>query len=295
LTPERTTHNVEPTSPADDATGTTTATVAASNGGALRAASKVELFRLFLSERHDPEPFYTKLADRSVAEFPFPLQGRLVLDCGAGPGHYTAALQRNGATVVPIDLGADNTSKAGAAGLAAVRTDAMSLPFPERSFDGVFCSNMLEHVPEASRVIDEIERVLKPGGWGWISWTNWFSPWGGHDITPWHLLGTRLGPRVHERVHGGPPERNAVYKGLWPTYIGRTLDDVRGRANLRLIDAVPRYYPSQKWVLKVPGLREVATWNCLILVERRPDAGPPETSPAGAPRSAAPASTRLRP
>lgn len=240
-------------------------------------AGKAELFKLFLSERDDPEPFYTKLADRSVSEFPFPLRDRFVLDLGAGPGHYTAALQRAGATVVPIDLGQENMRKARRAGLAAVHADATRLPFPEGSFDGVFCSNMLEHVPDARLVIDELERVLKPGGWGWISWTNWYSPWaGGHDITPFHMLGTRLGPRIYERLKGGPPERNPPFDGLWPTYVGRTLADVRSRSSLRVLDAVPRYYPSQRWVLRVPGLREVVTWNCLILVERT-DAAPTRT------------------
>lgn len=231
-------------------------------------ASKAELFKLFLSERDDPEPFYTKLADRSVAEFAFVLRDRVVLDLGAGPGHYTAALQRAGATVIPIDLGTENMRKAGAAGLAAVQADAMVLPFPAGSFDGVFCSNMLEHVPDPVAVVDEIERVLRPNGWGWISWTNWYSPWGGHNITPWHFLGPQLGAKVHERINGGPPDRNPVFDGLWPTYIGKVLADVRRRPGLRVLDAFPRYYPSQRWLLKVPGLREVATWNCLILVEK---------------------------
>lgn len=235
-----------------------------------KVATKAELFKLFLSEKHDPEPFYTKLAARSVAEFPFPLRGRRVLDLGAGPGHYSAALVDAGATVIPIDLGSENMRKAARAGLAAVETDATRLPFPAASFDGVFCSNMLEHVPDARLVIDEIERVLRPGGWGWISWTNWYSPWGGHNITPWHLLGPKVGPRVYERIHGGPPERNPVFAGLWPTYVGELLAYTRTRPGLRVLDAVPRYYPSQRWVLSVPGLREVATWNCLIMVERTP-------------------------
>lgn len=237
-----------------------------------KVATKAELFKLFLSEKEDPEPFYTKLAARSVAEFPFPLRGRRVLDLGAGPGHYSAALRDAGATVIPIDLGSENMRKAGQAGLPAVETDATRLPFPDASFDGVFCSNMLEHVPDARLVIDEIERVLLPGGWGWISWTNWYSPWGGHNITPWHFLGPRLGPKVYERIHGGPPERNPVFAGLWPTYVGELLAYTRTRPGLRVLDAVPRYYPSQRWVLGVPGLREVVTWNCLIMVEKAPAA-----------------------
>jgi SAM-dependent methyltransferase len=232
-------------------------------------ASKRELFRLALNERRDPIPFYTKLAERSIAEFPFPLRGRRVLDLGSGPGHYTGALAAAGAHVIPLDLAERNVRVAAEAGRPVVQGDATRLAFPDGAFDGIFCSNMLEHVPSAVAVLDEIERTLRPGGWAWISWTNWYSPWGGHDLTPYHLLGPELGPKVYERVKGHGPERNAVYEGLWPTYIGRVLADVHARRDLCVLDAVPRYYPSMRWILRVPGLREVATWNCLIMIEKR--------------------------
>lgn len=230
-------------------------------------ASKGELFRLFLHEKDDPVPFYTKLAARSVAEFPFPVAGRRVLDLGSGPGWYSQALRGEGADVIPVDLGRDDVAQARDNGLPALAADAMRLPFPDAAFDGVFCSNMLEHVPSTTAIFDEIERVLRPGGWAWVSWTNWYSPWGGHDITPLHYLGPRLGERTYTRLFG-PPRKNHVFEGLWPTYVGRVLADVRRRPTLRVLDAVPRYYPSQRWVLRVPGVREVATWNCLLLLER---------------------------
>jgi arabinofuranan 3-O-arabinosyltransferase len=46
---------------------------------------------------------------------------------------------------------------------------------------------------------------------------------------------------------------------------------MRHAANLpdvRLIDVKPRYYPSQRWIVRVPGLREVAMWNCVLILER---------------------------
>jgi SAM-dependent methyltransferase len=232
-------------------------------------ASRLELFRLFLAEEDDPEPFYLKLADRSIAELPFPLRGRRVLDLGAGPGHYSRAMERLGARVVPVDLGDENIGRARAGGLYPVLCDGTRLPFPDEGFDGVLCSNMLEHTPTPDRIFDEIERVLRPGGWAWVSWTNWYSPWGGHSITPFHFLGPSLGSRAYIKLFGRP-DRNLPYETLWPTHIGPMLADLRRRPGLRLLDAVPRYYPSQRWILRVPGLREVATWNCLLLLERRP-------------------------
>jgi ubiquinone/menaquinone biosynthesis C-methylase UbiE len=42
--------------------------------------------------------------------------------------------------------------------------DAMSLGFPDNSFDVVICSQVYEHVPDARKMMDEIYRVLKPEG-----------------------------------------------------------------------------------------------------------------------------------
>lgn len=230
-------------------------------------ASKTELFKLFLSEQQDPEPFYEKLADRTLAYFDLPMDGRRVLDLGSGPGHYTAALERAGATVAAVDMGRDDVRAAVDKGLAGLVGDAATLPFPDACFDGVFTSNLLEHVPDVGPVFDEIARVLRPGGWAWVSWTNWYSPWGGHFITPFHYLGPNLGYRVHVKLRGEPPH-NRVFDGLWPTHIGSTLRQLDERDDLRVVSVVPRYYPSQRWIMKVPGLREFVAWNCLIVLER---------------------------
>jgi SAM-dependent methyltransferase len=230
-------------------------------------ATRTELFRLFLAEQHDPEPFYERLADRTLAKFDLPIAGRRVLDLGSGPGHYTAALERAGAVVAAADLSGDDIGEAVGKGLAGVVTDAARLPFPDGTFDGVFSSNLMEHVPDVGPVLDEIERVLRVGGWAWVSWTNWYSPWGGHFITPFHYLGPDLGYKVHVRLRGEPPH-NRVYDGLWPTYIGATMREVEARPGLTIRSAVPRYYPSQRWIMRVPGLREVASWNCLLELER---------------------------
>jgi SAM-dependent methyltransferase len=46
--------------------------------------------------------------------------------------------------------------------------DAHQLPFGNNTFDGVVCETLLEHVLEPQRVIDELFRVLKPGGKAYI-------------------------------------------------------------------------------------------------------------------------------
>jgi len=49
-------------------------------------------------------------------------------------------------------------------GIYALVHDITHIPFPEASFDWVYCSHVLEHVPEDRRALSELLRVLKPGG-----------------------------------------------------------------------------------------------------------------------------------
>ena len=231
------------------------------------ATSRVQLFKLFRDERDNPAPFYEALATRTLARFPFQLDGALVVDLGCGPGFYTAALRRAGATVVPIEYDPSELVSVGSPPAGALVADGGRLPLEDASVNGVFCSNVLEHAPDTAAILGEIARVLAPGGWAWVSWTNWYSPWGGHDITPFHYLGPELGLKVHRRLRG-EPRKNVPGEGLFPVHVGRTLELVRATPGLRLVDALPRYYPSQRWLLKVPGLREVATWNCVLVLER---------------------------
>lgn len=228
----------------------------------------LEILRRFRNEKTDPAPFYVGLAARTISSFPYDLQGARLLDLGCGPGWYSLALTEAGADVVSLDLGADDVQEAGEKGVAAMVGDGMKLPLPDQCLDGVFCSNLLEHVPDTDAVINEIARVLRPGGWAWISWTPWYSPWGGHEIVPLHLLGPRLGPKLWDRFFG-PPPKNVPFDGLWPTYVGKVSNKVRADSRFEVRSIHPRYYPFMRWIMSVPVAREFLSWNCVIDVVRR--------------------------
>lgn len=50
--------------------------------------------------------------------------------------------------------------------LAKVKMDIHHIPFAENTFDVVFCNHVLEHVKDDILACQEINRVLKPDGWG---------------------------------------------------------------------------------------------------------------------------------
>ncbi|HEX8268883.1 MAG TPA: methyltransferase domain-containing protein [Flavobacterium sp.] len=50
--------------------------------------------------------------------------------------------------------------------LADVKADICNLPFGDNSFDIILCNHVLEHIPDDTKAMQELYRVLKPGGMG---------------------------------------------------------------------------------------------------------------------------------
>jgi 2-polyprenyl-3-methyl-5-hydroxy-6-metoxy-1,4-benzoquinol methylase len=88
--------------------------------------------------------------------------GRRVLEIGAGAGWQAGMLARKGYQVTAIDVPESN--------YAALREwnvilyDGVHIPAPDRYFDVIFSSNVLEHVSNLPALQQEMYRVLKPGG-----------------------------------------------------------------------------------------------------------------------------------
>jgi len=49
-----------------------------------------------------------------------------------------------------------------------LNVDITDMQFPDHEFDVIYCSHVLEHIPEDRKAIQELYRVLKPGGWGML-------------------------------------------------------------------------------------------------------------------------------
>ena len=244
----------------------------------------VELFKAFRVEQSDPDLFYRAQAADSLAQIEahMALPGRLVVDVGGGAGWFSDAFRRAGATCVlvepeagtPMAPGADAHAAAVHPGrLAAgwtLAADGHRMPIPDGLADLTFSSNVLEHVPSAAPFLSEMVRVTRPGGLLYLSFTAWLSPWGGHETSPWHYLGGRRAAARYERRNGRPPG-NLYGESLFPRYVGEVMNVVRATREVEVIEAGPRYYPGWlSWVARVPALRELATWNLLVIMRRRP-------------------------
>lgn len=230
------------------------------------------LLRAFTYEQSDPARFYTLLAAdsaRQVAEYT-PLQGRTVLDVGGGPGYFADAFRALGARYVGLDADAGELSLHGrSVREGTVLGSGTALPFRDASVDVCYSSNVLEHVRDPEAVADEMVRVTRPGGLVLVSYNNWLAPNGGHETAPWHYLGGRRAADRYARRHGRRP-KNDFGVSLFRISVAQMLRWADGRRDVDVVDVLPRYHPRwARWVVRVPVLREVATWNLLLVLRRR--------------------------
>jgi 2-polyprenyl-3-methyl-5-hydroxy-6-metoxy-1,4-benzoquinol methylase len=107
------------------------------------------------------------------------LQNQVVLDAGCGTGRGTARFIRRGAVVTSLDLGPQLIEFTAAKYTCApVNGSVVQMPFGANCFDVVFSSEVIEHTPDPIMAVNEMVRVLKPGGYLALSTPNklWLTP-----------------------------------------------------------------------------------------------------------------------
>ncbi|MEN9477317.1 bifunctional 2-polyprenyl-6-hydroxyphenol methylase/3-demethylubiquinol 3-O-methyltransferase UbiG [Sphaerotilus montanus] len=109
-----------------------------------------------------------------------PLDGRRIVDVGCGGGILSEAMARKGAQVLGVDL-AERSLKV--AQLHAMEAGIDNVQYREVAaevladeqpgqFDIVTCMEMVEHVPDPSSIIAACAKLVKPGGWVFLSTLN---------------------------------------------------------------------------------------------------------------------------
>jgi SAM-dependent methyltransferase len=208
------------------------------------------------------------------------LPGQWVLDLGSGIGGYSEELARRGAHVVSLDL------MSAAVRLSAkclpVAGNAQRIPLADASIDFVFCASLIEHVSDPAALLAEIWRVLRPGGYAYVSFPPFYSPLGGHEYAPFHYLGEawamRLSAARRQRSH--PAWARQLYNvAETPTSFANSYDDwglyrmtiAKARRLVRTagfvqVDLSTRYLPFSP--VRWPVIGEVLTWHAQFLLRK---------------------------
>jgi SAM-dependent methyltransferase len=210
--------------------------------GASRAPGPVGALRLlaaFRREQADPDSFYGLLARDSVALVArhAQLHGSRVVDVGSGAGYFADAFRERGAQCLLVEPDSAELCIRGAPSCPSVIGDGYWLPLGDASVDVCFSCNVLEHVRDPAGLIDEMIRATRPGGLVYLSYTVWLSPCG---------------------------------ETMFPLSVGQVLSLVRRRGDVAVVEARPRYYPGWcRFLISLPGVRELLTWNLLLILRRR--------------------------
>ena len=205
-----------------------------------------------------------------------------LLDVGSSTGIIDNYLSRAFAEVTGIDIdtrAVEHAKKAFAnESLHFCTGDAMSLDFPDNSFDVVICSQIYEHVPDARQMMDQIFRVLKPEGVCYFAAGNRLSIEEHHYKLPFLSVIPRPLGHLYLRMTGKGTyyyEKHLSYWGLQSLvasfdiidYTGKVINDPEGFDVAYMLEPgsrkqklaqfiVQRLYwlcPGYIWLLKKPG------------------------------------------
>lgn len=103
----------------------------------------------------------------------------IILDLGAGDCYLSNYISQVGLNVVATDVDKERLtreSKQYRLNVKKVVADGIKLPFKNDSFDGVICVEVIEHVDNPIALLEEVSRVLKPGGYFLLTTPNGTRP-----------------------------------------------------------------------------------------------------------------------
>jgi ubiquinone/menaquinone biosynthesis C-methylase UbiE len=98
------------------------------------------------------------------------VSGKKLLDLGCGAGENSVYFAKKGAICIASDYSqgmvevALNLAAQNHVQIEGAIVNAMAIDFPDNSFDIVYAANLLHHLPEPKTCIQEMHRILKPGG-----------------------------------------------------------------------------------------------------------------------------------
>lgn len=239
----------------------------------------------------------TALENRFVLDYVGDLEGRRVLDLGAGAGEASLYFASRGARVTSLDISVGQLGLIGGAarrrGVAVERVavPAESLPFQDGAFDLVYGYGVLHHV-DYRQALPEVLRVLAPGGrvafveplaYNPVIWVYRLMAggWRTEDEFPFSRKAIRWVTRQLERGD----HREFWLAALWLFvyfWIGERVSPAKDRYWKKVLRDAPRYERILRPLLaidrvlsRLPGIRLLA-YNTVMFGQKpaAPDAAP---------------------
>ncbi len=145
-------------------------------------------YRQFLTWYQSVEPYmFETLARQSW-------HGRRVLEVGCGQGALVNHLGPLGARIVGMDMSdaslrraAEGKKELGNHTVNLMQADAEKLPFADASFDAVVSFGVLHHTPDTDGAVQEVRRVVKPGGTATVMLYRTGNPkWWATSVLRWY-------------------------------------------------------------------------------------------------------------
>jgi SAM-dependent methyltransferase len=220
------------------------------------------------------------------------VDGLTGLDVGCGEGHNTRLLAERGARITGIDISKNFIRNAGEAeaesplGIDYEPASAVDLPFEAASFDFATAFMSLMDIPEAERVLAEVFRVLRPGGFFRFSITHpcFHTPhrrnlrdetgytyaievgdyFRGREGEVEEWLFSAAPPEVRE---GLPPFRVPVFMRTLSSWLNRLVE------TSFVLERFGEPYPSDETVRERPGLQDAQIVAYFLHVRARKPVG----------------------
>jgi SAM-dependent methyltransferase len=200
------------------------------------------------------------------------LAGRSVLEAACGRGGFALWLARQPerpGRLVALDLARGALlqgralASAGTLEVDWIAGDVEQLPFADGSFHTVFSFETLEHVEKPRTALEELTRVLRPGGRLFLSTPNYFNVWGLYRIYL-RLRGRRF-------TEAGQPINQPLLLPLTLAWVRRAGLAVRGiETRVHSLPSRPgRPAREAAWLARLPAARRWLGQQSLI-VARRP-------------------------
>jgi SAM-dependent methyltransferase len=149
-----------------------------------RTVDRTEIIKL--AELEDTHWWYRERRHLLARQIRGMTPGRAV-DVGAAAGGNTRVLLENGWDSIALEFSEDGAAIARDRGLPVLRADALSLPFSDTSLDLVVAYDVLEHIEDDDRVVQEFRRVLREGGTALIAVPADPRLWSAHDVAVGHV------------------------------------------------------------------------------------------------------------